>query len=438
MKKKAVNTLLVNSFVDGILDPNKPMLGPVKDGGHIVAHTTPGCWGPMITPALKGGHEVTQPVYVEGAEVGDAIAIKILNVDVVSMATASGSDEPVEGRFNDDPFVAAKCDSCDTLRPVTKIEGIGLEAIRCENCGANAIPFLLTNGYTIVFDHQNKIGITLTKEKAEEIAHQARDYMGTPEASIQNPVVTLAPHDLVGTVARMRPFLGQLGTTPSTPLPDSHNAGDFGASLVGASHEYGLTEEELNKHKTDGHLDISRVRAGATLICPVKVPGGGVYLGDMHAMQGDGEIAGHTADVAGIAHLQVHVLKNVTLDGPILLPNHGDLPYTAKCFNTHEKAAAEALAKKWDIPALEESYPVAFIGTGATLNQATDNALNRAAILFDAPVTEIMNRATITGSIEIGRNPGVVTATFLAPKKYLEKAGILMTVEKQYFEQSDC
>jgi hypothetical protein len=36
-------------------------------------------------------------------------------------------------------------------------------------------------------------------------------YMKTPDNSIHNPVVTFAPHDLVGTVARLRPFLGQLG-----------------------------------------------------------------------------------------------------------------------------------------------------------------------------------------------------------------------------------
>lgn len=430
--KKSVNTLLINSFVDGILDPDKEMLGPLKDGGHIIAHTTPGCWGPMITPALKGGHEVTQPVYIEGADIGDAIAITILNISVTSNATASGCDSPIQDRFIDDPFVAAKCEQCNTLRPTTIIEGIGQQAIRCDNCGAEAAPFLLTNGYTMVFDQQNKIGITVSKEKAELIAKNARHYMETPQASIQNPSVTLAPHDLVGTIARMRPFLGQLGTTPSAPIPDSHNAGDFGASLIGATHEYAMTEESLNKHKTDGHLDISRVRAGAILICPVKVPGGGVYLGDMHAMQGDGEIAGHTTDVSGIAHLQVNILKNVMIDGPILLPNIEDLPYTAKPFSSKELLAAKELGDIWGIEKAEASLPISFIGSGNTLNAATDNALQRAAQLFDVPVTEIMNRATITGSIEIGRSPGVVTATFLAPKAYLEKAGILNIVEKQY------
>ena len=84
MGKISVETLLVNQYVDGVLDPNKEMLGPIKDGGHIIAHTAPGCWGPMITPCIKGGHEVTKPVYVEGAEPGDAIVIQIKSIEVTS------------------------------------------------------------------------------------------------------------------------------------------------------------------------------------------------------------------------------------------------------------------------------------------------------------------------------------------------------------------
>jgi len=58
-------------------------------------------------------------------------------------------------------------------------------------------------------------------------------------------------------------------------MPDSHNAGDFGQSLIGADHDYGVeTEADLEK-RTDGHMDISEVRAGATLICPVEIDGGG-------------------------------------------------------------------------------------------------------------------------------------------------------------------
>src|SRR5262249_14626330 len=102
-------TVLVTEFTDGLLDPARPMLGPVKDGGHIVANTTPGCWGPMITPAIRGGHEVTRPVAVAGAEVGDAVVVQLKNITVTSIATASGTDQFMAGRYLGDPFVAGRC-----------------------------------------------------------------------------------------------------------------------------------------------------------------------------------------------------------------------------------------------------------------------------------------------------------------------------------------
>ncbi|QKG83907.1 acetamidase/formamidase family protein [Kroppenstedtia pulmonis] len=431
MQKSACESVYVNTFTNGILDPEKPMLGPVRDGGHIIANTTPGCWGPMITPSLRGGHEVTQPVWVEGAEVGDAIAIRIRSIRPTSLVTASGNDQTVEGRFLGDPFVAAKCDECGAVQPKTRIEGIGPEAIRCAECGADVTPFTFTHGYTMALDSQKELGVTLHQDAAEKVARDGRYYMATPEQSIQNPIVTFAPHDLTGAIARLRPFLGQLGTTPSRPFPDSHNAGDFGSFLLDAPHEYAMTPEQL-EDRTDGHMDINRVREGAVLICPVKVQGGGVYLGDMHAMQGDGEIAGHTTDVSGIVTLQVHVIKGLTLQGPILLPVEEDLPYLAKPFSRKEKEEAKAIAARWGTPELEETAPISFIGTGADLNKATDNGMQRAADTLGMSVPEVMNRATITGSIQIGRHPGVVTVTFLAPLIRLQAAGILEWVQRQY------
>ena len=87
------------------------MMGPVADGGGITVETAPGCWGPMITPIFKGGHEVTQPVAVAGAQVGDAIAITIRKVSVTSLATSSGVMSFVEDRYDGDPFVAKVCPS---------------------------------------------------------------------------------------------------------------------------------------------------------------------------------------------------------------------------------------------------------------------------------------------------------------------------------------
>ena len=58
-------------------------------------------------------------------------------------------------------------------------------------------------------------------------------------------------------------------------------------------------------------MDINLVREGTVVIAPVKVKGGGVYLGDAHAMLGNGEIAGHTTDVSALVVLRVEVIKGL-------------------------------------------------------------------------------------------------------------------------------
>jgi formamidase len=155
-------------------------------------------------------------------------------------------------------------------------------------------------------------------------------------------------------------------------------------------------------------------------------------MGDMHALQGDGEIAGHTCDVSGTITLQVHVLKGLEIDGPVLFPVPEDLPFLARPLSPEEKSRADKVAKMYGLPEMEASLPASVIGTGPDLNAATDNGLERAAKLFDMSVPEVKNRATITGAIEIGRNPGVVQVTFRAPVDRLERAGLLQFAIDQY------
>jgi formamidase len=427
----AADHVHVDRFTDGLLDPAAAMLGPVSDGGIITADTAPGCWGPMITPRLRGGHEVTVPVAVAGAKPGDAIAIRIRDITITSHATASGHDAWTTGHYCGDPYVSKNCPTCGAIHPTTHLEGIGQEAVRCDACGTPLVPFRIVHGYTVVFDDERRIGVTVPQAAAEAIAHDAAAYARIPAASVQHSILTFAPHDMPGALVRLRPFLGQLGTTPGVRLPDSHNAGDFGSFLIGAEHAYAVTADELAA-RTDGHMDIDAVRPGTILVAPVRVPGGGVYLGDMHALQGDGEIAGHTADVAGRVTLQVNVLPNRTLEGPVLFPLLEDLPPLARPFTAAERAAAEAIAARHGVTHFERTLPISVIGTGPNLNAATDCGLARAATLLGMSVAEVRNRATITGAIEIGRHPGVVQITFLAPIEALRAAGLAELAQEAY------
>jgi acetamidase/formamidase len=275
----AQDLVLVDRYTD-IVGPSNEMLGPVTDGGRIEFLTVPGCWGPMITPSIRSGHEVTLPVRVEGAKVGDAVAVRIENLEQTSRATTSGTHVGVEGRYISDPFVANICRTCRDagrhfLYPDTYLDDIGESAVRCKACHSEVIPFHMVEGYTMVFDDQKEIGVTVAPGRAEEMARDAREWVALAEHSVQHPIVMLGKADLVGTMTRCRISAGNLGSIPAIDLPSSHNCGDFGAFLVGADHEFAVTDEQLEM-RTDVHMDVDSVRQGSTVIVPVKVDGAGI------------------------------------------------------------------------------------------------------------------------------------------------------------------
>ncbi len=95
-------------------------------------------------------------------------------------------------------------------------------------------------------------------------------------------------------------------------------------------------------------------------------------------------------------------------------------------------AKGQRLAKKWDVGEVEPLAPISVIGTAANLNDAIENGLARAAKLLGMTVPEVRNRATINGAIEIGRAPGVIQVTFLAPLAKLDAVGLGDYAREQY------
>jgi acetamidase/formamidase len=432
MSQQIQQELDVDRFTLGLVGPDQEWAGTVADGGTVRTHTPPACWGPMITPEFRGGHEVTRPIRVENAEPGDALVVRINDVEVTSVATSTGSMAEREGAFGDDPFVDHRCPECGTEWPESVVEGIGEDAIKCAECGANASSFGFEFGYTVAFDDDRSVGLTVGEAGATDLAERADEAMALPEHSRQHPILLYKPDEIPGTLGHLRPFIGNIGTTPPREFPDSHNAGDFGQFLVGAGHDWGLPDEDALADRTDGHMDSNDVRPGATLICPVKIEGAGLYVGDLHANQGDGELSLHTTDVSGRTELEVEVIKGLDIDGPLLLPNEADLPPIAKPYTDAERETGAELAAEYDVDEVADAAPIQVIGSGATINDATDNAFDRAGTLLDMTEGEVRARCTFSGGVEIARLPGVVQLSMLAPMETLEDVGLADTVRAQY------
>ncbi len=86
----------------------------------------------------------------------------------------------------------------------------------------------------------------------------------------------------------LRPFLGCIGVAPSNKKNEilSFFQGDFG-----------------------GNLDCSFVTQSATVYLPVFHDGAYLYIGDGHAVQGDGEIAGNALETSLDISFTVKVIK---------------------------------------------------------------------------------------------------------------------------------
>jgi acetamidase/formamidase len=91
-----------------------------------------------------------------------------------------------------------------------------------------------------------------------------------------------------------RPMLGCVGVAaPGVFAPTSGISGPYG-----------------------GNMDYNEIVEGATVILPVYHPGGLLFIGDGHALQGDGEPTGTGVETSMDVTLKVELRKKASLDNP--------------------------------------------------------------------------------------------------------------------------
>lgn len=71
-----------------------------------------------------------------------------------------------------------------------------------------------------------------------------------------------------------------------------------------------------------GNMDASEITTGATIYLPVNVKGARLYLGDVHAIQGDGEVTGWGVECRARVKLSIDIVKPFNTLGCVFLENH--------------------------------------------------------------------------------------------------------------------
>jgi amidase len=100
---------------------------------------------------------------------------------------------------------------------------------------------------------------------------------------------------LAGFEAPLRPMLGGLAVAPGFGAPPA-STGDTG--------------------RNGGNMDFNQIVEGSTVYLPVQQPGALLYLGDAHALQGDGETSQYALETSMDVEFSVEVLRGSAMRLP--------------------------------------------------------------------------------------------------------------------------
>lgn len=217
-------------------------------------------WDTLSTRArYGGGHVLTGPVYIEGAEPGDTLEVQILDVRT-RVPYGINNTSPTSGVFG-------------TGYPGFREGDLPLDIpAPPEGTPGNLFPDVRQHLYRTPRIRGREYAIV-----ADDIRIPTAPFMG-----------------IMATAPRTGVFVGPTPTSPPPPL---------GVQTSTAPGEYG------------GNLDTKDLGGGATLFLPVFQRGAQFFTGDGHSLQADGEVSG-TAIEQSLTGTFRFVLHKRTTPGP--------------------------------------------------------------------------------------------------------------------------
>jgi acetamidase/formamidase len=222
-----------------------------------------------------GVHILTGPIYVNGAEPGDVLEVKILDVK-----PRPSANPDYQGRTFGSNAAAwwgyHYNDMIEDPKPREVITIYELDATGEEDYA------------TALYNYR-----WVPQTDPFGVIHEIIDYPGIP---VDHNTIDKNFEVLEGVKVPIRPHFGVIGLAPKeADFVDSVPPSYFG-----------------------GNIDNWRIGEGATMYYPVAVEGALLSLGDPHAAQGDSELAGTAIETSLTGTIQVTVHKQADLQGTIL------------------------------------------------------------------------------------------------------------------------
>jgi acetamidase/formamidase len=321
----------------------------------------------------QGVHICTGPVRIEGAEPGD-----ILEVRIVDVAPRPSGNPAYKGKtFGSNAAASWGFHYGDTLTEPKKREVVTIYEVDAtgERNWARAVYNYRWTPQTDPFG----------------VVHTTIDYPGVP---VDHRTISKNENVLKNIRVPVRPHFGTMGVAPAE------------AELV----------TSIPPNYTGGNIDNWRIGKGATVYYPVAVPGAMFSVGDPHASQGDSELCGTAIECSLTGTFQLILHKQADLPGTPLADLRYPLLETQDEWLLHGFSYANYLAelgadaqnliyKKSSVDlALRDAYHKMrhFLMTTQSLSE--DEAISLMSIAVDFGITQVVDgnwgvHATVRKSI---------------------------------------
>jgi len=236
--------------------PDLEPIAEVAPGEEIRLETVDGLAGQLTRESshadagrlnLGLGHPLEGPLYVEGAEPGDALEVEFVSYEQADFGATA------------------------------VIPGFGY------------VPDLFPEPYLVKWEIAHGLA------RSEELPGVA-----VPEATFAGVVGVAPSHERMEDFRRREEGLRAQGQRVADPFPEA-------AVPPGAAD--GL--RTIPPRETGGNMDIPQLVAGSKLWLPVDVPGALFSIGDLHFAQGDGEMCGTAIEIAGAVTFRLGVHKGL-------------------------------------------------------------------------------------------------------------------------------
>ena len=307
-----------------------------------------------------GVHICTGPIFVEGAEPGDVLEVRILDVKPRGSANpafsglAFGSNAAAWWGFHYNDLLTEP-----KPREVITIYEIDASGER--------------NWARAVYHYR-----WVPQIDPFGVVHKTIDYPGVP---VDHSLVTENHGILKGIRVPVRPHFGVIALAPKeAEFVDTIPPGYFG-----------------------GNIDDWRIGKGAVMYYPVVVPGGLFSVGDPHASQGDSELCGTAIECSLTGTFQLIVRKRDTLAGTPLAGLDYPLLETGDEWVLHgfsfanylaelgDKAQSEIFAKSSLDGAMRDAFRKMRRFLMTTRGLSEDEAISLMSVAVDFGVTQVVD-----------------------------------------------